>query len=246
MIATVARWQTLRWWRHAPGRNGLIGLVASTLVLLAPLGNSFGLFSSWQEGAQAVVLIFPIVYAASLGRDSGKLGGPATWLFHRGAPLVDIYLMRWLLDLALIVAAVALLMLAYIAGALIHVGTVAPADVLQRMLAALASALVVHAFLFVPSAAGMERGSDLLVLLILLGFVEALITFLVSESFGRVLHVFLPPVLDATRIDDLLGAGNLQGLLHTAVHVLTWCTVCLGVGIALVNRWVPRATTARV
>lgn len=236
MIRPVTRWQLARWLREHPGRVGLAGLACLPLLYLVPL-HRLGLVDEWGGGAWAIAFILPLPLTAIVMRDSARVRVGAVWLYQKGIPLEDVFVLRWLLDLGLVILLCIWSAVGIIIGSVLYDSLQTDrmiVGVLRGILAAVPAALL----LFGVAAAGSKRGGDLLVLLAFVALLEPALAIFLEPLPRRVLHALVMPIMEAAALArDPSDAP--RAALHAALHLAFWTTGWLLLGCWRLRRWRP-------
>lgn len=241
MTMVFVRWQLTRWLRAHPGRVGVILIGLLPFVFLIPFGRT-PVFETWRQGAAAAAFISAVVLTAVCTRDSARVPAAGVWLFQKGIRIQDAFLTRWAIDMCLVLIAVAWSGIGIVAGSMLH-DSLSAGWVLQVLTGAMLVALIAGVLLFGTSAAGSERGGDLLALLLFVSILEPLASVILSAPGRTILHALLLPLTDAAGLSRRLLEDPYSGV-HAGFHVTAWCVAWLAFGTWRLAAWRP-STGAR-
>ncbi|HEU5209829.1 MAG TPA: hypothetical protein VFU06_10475 [Longimicrobiales bacterium] len=236
MTYVFVRWQLARWLRAHPGRFGVIVIALLPLVFLVPFDRT-PVFDNWRRGAAAAAFSIAVLLTAVGTRDSARVPAAAVWLFQKGIRTQDAFLTRWVIDMGFVLLVCLWSGVGIVAGSLLH-DTLSPGWVLQVIAGAMLIALIGGALLFGTSAAGSDRGGDLLALLLFVSLLEPLGSLFLAPAGRAIAHVFLLPINDAAGLPGRLLDDPLSAV-HAAFHVTAWCTVWLAFGAWRLAAWRP-------
>ena len=239
MIRVLARWQRARWLRAHPGRAGLSALACLPVLYLLPL-HRLGLVDEWSAGAWAIAFILPLPLTAIVMRDSARVNDGAVWLYQKGIPLEDVCVLRWTLDLGLVVLLCAWSALGIVFGSALYDAD-QPERLMVGALRGILAAVPAAWLLFGVAAAGSKRGGDLLVLVAFIALLEPALALFLEPLPRRVLHVFVMPMMEAAALANGPSAVP-GGALHCALHLTLWTTLWLILGCWRLRRWRPSAS----
>lgn len=238
MIRAAIIVQRARWMRASPGWAGLALATLSPLVFLLPFHRA-GIFEAWSQAAGILATLLPLVFAAALTRDSSRPTPSAVWLYQKGVPLEDWSLLRWLLDMALVIVLSALLMPGIVAGAWLWTQSIQITFAVVASAGGMCVAIAAGAFLFAVGAGGSSRGVDWLIVVALLAAVGPLFGRFLDPRIGMVLHTSLLPLGDAIGLPSHTLHGRWIEATHAALHLSLWCTAMIAIGVARLHRWRP-------
>jgi hypothetical protein len=239
VMNTVIRWHTARWRRVSPGAPGIAIMIAFPVVFLLPVEGT-GLFGSALEGTTVLFWLGTFILAATLGRDSGRPTASFLWVHQKGGSVTDLALAHWLLDLAFALAIAAWWIVGWLVANALRMAA-PPSHAITLAITAVFVLLIAHALLFPIAAAGWSRGVDALMLLGFLSLLEPFLARTLPALLRRLLHVLVPPFLDALRAGRLrdLPASTAAGELS---HLIAFPALAIAVGIWLLHRWRPGTT----
>lgn len=241
MTRVLATWQLARWLRAHPGRAGLGGLACLPLLYLVPL-HRLGLADEWSAGAWSIAFILPLPLTAIVLRDSARVSDGAVWLYQKGIALQDVCVLRWILDLGLVLLLCVWSAVGIFFGSLLY-GADRPDQLLIGALRGVLAAVPAAGLLFGVAAAGSKRGGDLLVLLAFVALLEPALALFLDPLPRRVLHVLVMPMMEAAALAYGPSAAP-GGALHAALHLTLWMTGWLMLGCWRLRCWRPPASPA--
>ncbi len=237
MMQTLLRWQLACRVREYPGRMGLLAIALLPLLYLLPLQRAAIMFPAWEDGAETLAILLSIGLAAMLMRDSARVPPAAVWLFQKGLRIDDLLLLRWMIDLGLLLAVCVWSMLGVAVGSVLH-GAFDAAWLLQLGVGSGIIALIAGVLLFGMAAAGSTRGGDVLVLLAFAGMLEPLLAMLLPATGRAITHALVLPLVEAASLANRVSADPTKAL-HSALHLTVWTAVWLAFGIARLRAWRP-------
>ena len=237
MRSAVATWHLACWTRKTPGRGGLWVIAAMPLALALPfevLADDGG-----QEAAVGISCAWAVLLSAIVGRTTGVPGGWLLWPYQKGASVSDHMVARWVMDLALVAAAI----LAWCGvWALLIASGARPGSlpiVAATAAAMLLTALWATALLFLVGASGTERTTDVLAALSVVSIAQLVFIRRLPAPWDQLVHAVLPPLLEATGVVAQVASGDVHGMAANAGQVFAWSLACMVGAVVQLRRWRP-------
>ncbi len=237
---TIVRWERHRWMRAAPGRIALGLLLIYPGAVFLPFEKA-GVFSGWLEGSSVLLAIGILVLAGQTGKDAARPSPEDIWLFQKGLSLPDWAITRWVIDtllsfLILLWWVIVLVAASYFRGEPLSLLGAASVLVWLTLMFSLCAGI-----LFVVGAAGSDRGVDFMLLVVLLGFTEPLITRWLPGALAPIADLLLPPFLETVRLRSVIALGeSIRIALPPAFEIAAYLTALLAIGAALLSRRRPQ------
>lgn len=237
------RWhlRRIRW--AEPGTRGLALLGIVAVLMLVP----FHLLSFVESRVYVVsvtinfgtlVLSF-LAFERSAARDAAEF-----WLALQGKQPSEWALERWAANLVFAsgvvlvwVALAAAAKLAFEDGVTAGAAVSAALSVLPALWLVL---LVASALFFALGATGTAQVQSLAFLFVLGAALSPLLARFAPESLATVLRILLPPIAQCAETGAALNLGEWRSAVRGLLHIGTWCLVVMSLGVALLNRRVPR------
>ncbi len=225
-----------RWWRQNPGRTGIALLALLPLLFLLPL-QRVPMFATWRDGAGTLTLILALAVTGLCTRDSARVPPAAVWLFQKGVRMEDAFLVRWMIDVAIVALVCLWCALGMGLGAAVH-GVLDGSWLVRVTTGTLVAIVLAASLLFGLAAAGTDRGGDVLVLLLFAAIAEPLLALTLPATARTTVHALLLPLFEGVGLPRRLQAEPASAL-HAGLHVVSWCTAWLAFGVWRLRRWRP-------
>jgi hypothetical protein len=233
------RWhlRRIRW--SEPGPRGLVILGVTAVLLLVPYHLAdfvddrsyvvramlfFGNFVLWFLALQHVAESDAVEY----------------WLALQGKRPSEWALERWASSLAFAFGVAILWVACATLAAFVYGDAPSVTEVATRFGQLALMTLVASALFFALGATGTKQVAELAILLLFLGSMVPALAAMLPSVIVRMLTPILPPLLVPNEAMAALQLAEWNVALRSLLHVGTWCFVVMGLGIALLNRRVPR------
>jgi hypothetical protein len=243
-LRTLWPWQVARWSRVAPGRVGLVALALYPALFFAPL-TRIPLFTTWSEGASALLLLGVLGAAFAVMRDVGAAHAAEFWMFQKGVDLPSLAIARWCSDLAL-GASLALWWAAGFTAAATAQGLSASTPFYAGLVLWLLGCFaIVGTLLLVLGASGHPRATDWAIVILLVTAFSPLLAKVLPHAPMRVLEAVRPPFFALTTARQAIAASiHWPTFLAAMLHIGTWMFAMVALTTLLIGRRIPRAEDA--
>jgi hypothetical protein len=236
MMRVIAAWEYRRLARQSPGLPGLIALALFPLAHLLPW-QRIAFFDNPVQAAVNISSLYAILIASVICGDSGQLRRSMYWLFQKGLRPHEYSLRANLVSVGFGAAFIAVSGVFVAGGSLLHEFGLKAALVSVTVSFLLFS--ILSALLFVLGSLGVQRRTELMMLLILLPILSDVLLVRTPRIARRIAHVLLPPITDAYRGTTALFNGSWHNALGYMLHILIFLTVCLLLAFAAQRRRLP-------
>ncbi len=232
-------WRRAYWTRVTPGRTGsvLFGLLPAAYFL--PL-ESVSIFPDRLRGIAVLLWIQGLALALMVRGGSSVRDEAFVWHYQRGISPGDLALEDWLLDLGLF--AVAAAWWASIGVVALGAGGFPSHRLFPAFfLLAFITAALAHAFTLCLSSLGVQRPSDLTILLAILSLLTPSLSNRAPAWVLAVATYGLPPFRAVVEGHGALRIADMENAAGSLLHVLVFSALALWIGLRRLSSWRPKA-----
>jgi len=232
-------WRRAYWIRVAPGGMGAVLFGLLPVGYFLPL-ESVAIFPDRLRGVAVFLWIQGLALALTVRGGFSVRDESSIWHYQRGIPPDDLALEDWLLDLGLF--AVAAAWWAWMGVVALGAGGVPSYRLLPAFfLLGFTTAALTHAFTLSLSALGVERPSDLTILLAILSLLTPSLANRAPAWVLAVATYGLPPFRAVVEGHGALRIADLENAAGSFLHVLLFSALALWIGLRRLSCWRPKA-----
>jgi hypothetical protein len=232
-----ACWRAAYWRRVSPGPAGLCLAFLFPVVFFLPLEMS-PFFGARLRGVAILIWLASLSMALAIRSGPGPRDEALIWLYQKGVSLGDLAVGDWILDIGLL--GVASGWWASFGVLAVGPGASGPLSLWAAFFSlGLATAALAHALTLLLPSLGLDRASDLTILLAILSLLAPALTLGSHERLVEISTWLLPPFRMAVDLHGALRSGDVAGAATSLVHLLLFSSLALWWSHRRMDRWKP-------